>query len=71
MNDKRAKTLRSLAKQVAEKQKLPEQLLVMHKETKVIINHPKSERGVYRRLKKHARNTYGSYPRRTEVTPSS
>lgn len=71
MNEQLAKKFRKLAKDIARTRNLPAQLLVQHKETGVIINHPKSERGIYRKLKRdYARRHYGNYAGRTASAPS-
>lgn len=71
MNDKKAKKLRGVATAVGKMQGLPERLLIRHNVTGLIINHPKSVRGLYRHLKKLARQHNGINSTRTPRPPSS
>lgn len=71
VNDKRAKSLRGLAKQIGKQQQLPTKSYLVHKDTGQIINNPQSVRGVYRHFKKLVRKFHGGTTAgRTNPTPS-
>lgn len=53
MNAKKCKALRRQARELTVGK--PKRQLMRNKETGLIINHPDTERGVYRELKKEAR----------------
>lgn len=54
MNAKKCKALRRQARELTVGK--PKRQLMRHKETGLIINHPDTERAVYRALKKEARH---------------